>query len=147
MFEIRYTLIKVINARIYIDKNKNYLYIHFLMISYNNWEHQHYQRSECSLSNYFVFMILLNTKWSESHSVVSDSLSPHGLYSPWNSPEYWSGWPFPSPGYLPNPGIEPRSPTLQADFLPSKPPGQQIGKQPTKWGPKLMSQQTHSAGF
>ena len=29
--------------------------------------------------------------------------------------EYWSGLPFPSPGYLPNPGIEPRSPTLQAD--------------------------------
>ena len=31
-------------------------------------------------------------------------------------PEYWSGWPFPSPGDLPNPGIEPRSPTLQEDF-------------------------------
>ena len=29
--------------------------------------------------------------------------------------EYWSGLPFPSPGYLPDPGIEPRSPTLQAD--------------------------------
>ena len=29
--------------------------------------------------------------------------------------EYWSGLPFPSPGDLPNPGIEPRSPTLQAD--------------------------------
>ena len=33
--------------------------------------------------------------------------------------EYWSGWPFPSPGYLPNPGIEPRSPALQADSLPA----------------------------
>ena len=31
--------------------------------------------------------------------------------------------PFPSPGDLPNPGIEPRSPTLQADALPSEPPG------------------------
>ena len=30
-------------------------------------------------------------------------------------PEYWSGQPFPSPGDLPNPGIEPRSPSLQAD--------------------------------
>ena len=29
-----------------------------------------------------------------------------------SSPEYWSGYPFPSPGYLPNPGIEPRSPTF-----------------------------------
>ena len=34
--------------------------------------------------------------------------------------EYWSGWPFPSPGYLPDPGIEPRSPALQADSLPSE---------------------------
>ena len=37
--------------------------------------------------------------------------------------EYWSGLPFPSPWDLPNPGIEPRSPALQADSLPSEPPG------------------------
>ena len=37
--------------------------------------------------------------------------------------EYWSGLPFPSPGDLPDPGIEPRSPTLQADSLTSAPPG------------------------
>ena len=37
--------------------------------------------------------------------------------------EYWSGLPFPSPEDLPDPGIEPRSPTLQADALPSEPPG------------------------
>ena len=37
--------------------------------------------------------------------------------------EYWSGLPFPSPGDLPHPGIEPGSPALQADALPSKPPG------------------------
>ena len=37
--------------------------------------------------------------------------------------EYWSGLPFPSPGDLPDPGIEPRSPTLQADSLLSEPPG------------------------
>ena len=35
--------------------------------------------------------------------------------------EYWSGLPSPSPGDLPNPGIEPRSPALQADSLPSEP--------------------------
>ena len=34
--------------------------------------------------------------------------------------EHWSGLPFPSPGGLPNPGIEPRSPTLQADALPTE---------------------------
>ena len=37
--------------------------------------------------------------------------------------EYWSGWPFPSPGDLPNPGVEPRSATLQADSLLSEPQG------------------------
>ena len=37
--------------------------------------------------------------------------------------DYWSGLPFPSPGDLPDPGIEPRSPALQADALPSKSPG------------------------
>ena len=35
--------------------------------------------------------------------------------------EYWSGLPFPSPGDLPDPGVEPRSPALQADALTSKP--------------------------
>ena len=37
--------------------------------------------------------------------------------------EYWSELPFPSPGDLPHPGNEPRYPTLQADTLPSEPPG------------------------
>ena len=36
--------------------------------------------------------------------------------------EYWSGLPFPTPGDLPNPGIKPGSPILQADSLPSEPP-------------------------
>ena len=86
MFEIRYILIKVINARMYIDKNKNYCISIFLWYHIIIGNISTYQRSECSLSNYFVFIILLNTKWSESHSIVSDSLSPHELYSPWNSP-------------------------------------------------------------
>ena len=38
-------------------------------------------------------------------------------------PEYWSGWPFPSPGDLPNLAIKPRSPTLQVDSLPAEPQG------------------------
>ena len=59
-----------------------------------------------------------------SRSVVSDSLWLHGLQPgrllcPWgfSREEYWSGLPCPSPGHLPNPGIEPRSPALQADSL------------------------------
>ena len=37
-------------------------------------------------------------------------------------PEYWGGLPFPSPGDLPNPGIKPGSPALQADSLPAEIP-------------------------
>ena len=41
--------------------------------------------------------------------------------------EYWSGLPFPPPGDLPNPGIEPRSPALQASSLPTELPGNSLG--------------------
>ena len=47
---------------------------------------------------------------------MSDSLRRHGLYSPWNSPGQ-NIESFPSPGDLPNPEIESKSPTLQADSL------------------------------
>ena len=40
--------------------------------------------------------------------------------------EYWSGLPFPSPGDLPNPGIEPESPALAGGFFPIEPPGKPI---------------------
>ena len=40
--------------------------------------------------------------------------------------EYWSGLPFPSLGDLPNPGIKPASPALQAGSLPSEPPGKPL---------------------
>ena len=42
--------------------------------------------------------------------------------------EYWTGLPFPSPGVLPNPGMKPRSPTLQVDALPSEPPKKPISR-------------------
>ena len=65
-----------------------------------------------------------------SCSVVSNFLQPHALqsarvFSPWgfSRQEYWSGLPCPLPGDLSNPGIKPRSPTLQADSLPTEPPG------------------------
>ena len=41
-------------------------------------------------------------------------------------PEYWSGLPFTSPGDLPNPAIEPISPTSQVDSLPAEPPGKPL---------------------
>ena len=62
---------------------------------------------------------------SESRSVVSNSLWPNGLYSPWNSPGQNTGVDSLSliQGNLPNPGIEARTPTLQADSLPAEPQG------------------------
>ena len=48
-------------------------------------------------------------------------------------PEYWSGKPFPSPGDLPSPGIEPRSPALQADSLAAETQGKpKLSKQDEK---------------
>ena len=60
------------------------------------------------------------------HSVVSDSLQLHvahqaPLSMEFSRQEYWSGLPFPTPGDLPDPGIEPGSPALQADSLLSEP--------------------------
>ena len=75
-------------------------------------------------------------RWPESesisHSVVSHSLWPHGLYVAHQTPlsmqfsrqEYWSGLPLPALGTLPKSGIEHRSPAMQADSLPTKPSGQ-----------------------
>ena len=54
---------------------------------------------------------------------------------------YGSGLPFPSPGDLPHPGIEPRSPELQADALPSEPPGYSETSS-TFWLRKLPRKQT-----
>ena len=60
-------------------------------------------------------------------SVVSNSVQPPGLQparllGPWgfSRQEYWSGLPCPPPGDLPNPGIEPKSPALHEDSLPSE---------------------------
>ena len=55
-----------------------------------------------------------------------DCSPPGSSVTEFSRQEYWSGWPFPSPGDLPDLGIEPRSPTLQADLLPSEPPGKPV---------------------
>ena len=77
-----------------------------------------------------------HSSWDPSPSPRVKSLSCVRLFAtPWtvvhqappsmefSRQEYWSGLPFPSPGDLPDPGIEPGSPALQADALPSEPPG------------------------
>ena len=55
--------------------------------------------------------------------------------------EYWSGLPFPPLGDFPNPGIEPRSPTLQAGSLPSESPGNT--KLPRKPSDQFINIQLH----
>ena len=61
----------------------------------------------------------LKLSYHNMRNIVSNSLQPHGLIQSmeFSRPEYWSGWPFPSPGDRPNPGIKPRSHTLQANSL------------------------------
>ena len=51
--------------------------------------------------------------------------------------EYWSGLPFPSPGDLPDPGIKPGSPALEADALTSEPPGKPTKGRKTIYNGKL----------
>ena len=68
--------------------------------------------------------ISFSNAWKWSCSVVSDSATPwtaayqDSLSMGFSRQEYWSGLPFPSPGDLPDPGIEPVSPTLAVDSLP-----------------------------
>ena len=89
-----------------------------------------------------------------SDSLLPFRLQPARLLCPWkfSRQEYWSGWPCLSPGDLPIPGIEPRSPTLQTDSLPSEPPGKPIKgggglipqSCPTLWDPMDSSLQGSS---
>ena len=67
--------------------------------------------------NYHNLSLSLN-----DNSIMSDSATPGTVahQAPpsmgFSKQEYWSGWPFPSPGYLPNSEIEPGSPELQVDY-------------------------------
>ena len=60
---------------------------------------------------------LFVTPWTVAYQVP--------LSMEFSKQEYWSGLLFPSPGDLPNPGIEPGSLALQADTLPSEPPSRE----------------------
>ena len=75
---------------------------------------------------------------------MSDSLQPRGLWPtkllhPWefSRQECWRGLPFLSPGDLPDPGIKPGSPALEADALTSEPPGEDL--ESSKLSPKTTS--------
>ena len=106
--------------------------------------------------------IIKKLLWSQQRKKVK-SLSHVQLFATpwtiaWQAPlsmgfsrqEYWSGLPFPSPGDLPKPGIEPGSPALWADALSSEPPGKPLhfsweknNKSPSYWersGTQIRSQ-------
>ena len=78
-----------------------------------------------TLSTYFYHVCVLASK---SYPTLCNPIDPTvarqaPLSIRFSRQEYWSGLPFPSPGDLPDPGIEPGSLTLRADSLPSEPPG------------------------
>ena len=64
-------------------------------------------------------VLLFATPWTVAHQAP--------LSMGFSRQEYWSGLPFPSAGDLPDPGIEPGSPVVQADILPSETPGTIVG--------------------
>ena len=72
----------------------------------------------CAMLSCSVCIQLFATPWTVAHQ------APLSMGFSWQ--EYWSGLPCPPPGDLPNPGIKPKSPTLQADSLPPEPPGKQL---------------------
>ena len=69
----------------------------------------------------FSCVRLFVTPWTVAHKAR--------LFMEFSRPEYWSGYLFPSPGDLPNPGIEPRSSALQVDSLLPEPPGKPFQKE------------------
>ena len=74
-----------------------------------------------------MYTLLIYTKKWKSLSRVRLFATPLTIQSmEFSRPEYWRCQLFPPPGDLPNPGIEPRSPALQADPLPAEPQGKPI---------------------
>ena len=91
-------------TRVYVSI---YIYVHMIIMLYT----RHYDNTA---SNYKVKV---------AQSCPTHCNPVDYTVHEFSRPQYWSGWPFPSPGDLPNPGTEPRSPTLQADSLPAEPQG------------------------
>ena len=85
--------------------------MHFLQYDFGSGTQEYWVSEVKSLSRVWLFVTLWTVAYQASLSMG------------FSTQEYWSGLPFPAPGDLPNPGIEPRSPALEADALTSEPPG------------------------
>ena len=92
-------------------KEENYG-LPLLFFSYTKWE--------IVIFPYLSMKLLSRVRLFATPWIVAHQAPPSMGFS---RQEYWSGLPFLSAGHLPDPGIEPRSPTMQADALPSEPPG------------------------
>ena len=94
--------------------------LHFFYLVNCLYYRQFHEKLEISCGTFNICCAVL------SHSVVSDSVTRDPCQAPlsmeFSRQEYWSVLPFASPGDLPNPGIQPGSPSLQADSLPSESP-------------------------
>ena len=82
----------------------------------------------CSVFVELIFLLscvscsVMSNSFESSRTVANQAPLSMGF----SGQEYWSGLPFPTPGDLPNPGIEAGSPALQADSLPSESLRQQV---------------------
>ena len=95
----------------------NYSGSFFYKEEFNNQQDTAVMKISCSEVKWLSCVWLFATPWT-----VARQAPPSMGFS---RQEYWNGLPFPSPGDLPNPGIELMSPALQADALTSEPPGKQ----------------------
>ena len=114
-----------------------YIALHFFVYICLFYEGRVYISIEaCIPSNWFRAWLRARAEWTPICCDWVKSLSRVRLFvTPWmvaykappsmgfSRQEYWSGLPFPSPGDLPNPGIEPGFPALQINALPSESPG------------------------
>ena len=97
----------------------------FLSLILENCHPLYLQWQHFSYSFYYLLLVKLSHVWLfvTPWTVAYQDPSTIGF----SRQESWGGLLFPSPGDLPDPGIEPGSPTLQTDSLPSEPPGAGMG--------------------
>ena len=76
------------------------------------------------MNQLYIYMLSFSRQVMSDSFVTPWTVQQASLSMGFSRQEYWSGLPFPSPGHLPNPGVEPGSPALQADFLLTELPGE-----------------------